>query len=70
MDVNPETVDQVFERHHTQFLIHGHTHRPQSHQLEVNHQHATRYVLGDWSTEGAIIASLDSDDIKLFHFSV
>ena len=33
-------------------LIHGHTHRPASHTLEVNGQSAQRIVLGDWDQQG------------------
>jgi UDP-2,3-diacylglucosamine hydrolase len=33
-------------------LIHGHTHRPATHQLQVNGQPAQRIVLGDWDKQG------------------
>ena len=28
MDVNPQAVVEVMEKHRVQWLIHGHTHRP------------------------------------------
>ncbi|OEY67160.1 UDP-2,3-diacylglucosamine diphosphatase [Marinobacter sp. X15-166B] len=48
MDVTPEEVIRVMEAHDVQHLIHGHTHRPAIHRLEVNGTDATRIVLGDW----------------------
>ncbi len=48
MDVNAGAVIEAFEAHNVQQLIHGHTHRPAVHQLEVAGKPATRYVLGDW----------------------
>jgi UDP-2,3-diacylglucosamine hydrolase len=38
-----------------QKLIHGHTHRPAVHQLQVNGQAAERYVLGDWYTQSSYL---------------
>ncbi len=50
MDVTPEEVVKDMEAHGVQRLIHGHTHRPAEHHLEVNGQPAKRIVLGDWDT--------------------
>lgn len=50
MDVTPEEVVRVLERHGVQLMIHGHTHRPAVHQLRANDQDARRMVLGDWDT--------------------
>ncbi len=33
MDVNPYSSGNVMEKHHVQWLIHGHTHRPDVHVL-------------------------------------
>jgi UDP-2,3-diacylglucosamine hydrolase len=33
-------------------LIHGHTHRPAIHKLQVNDQTAQHIVLGDWDLQG------------------
>jgi UDP-2,3-diacylglucosamine hydrolase len=38
--------------HGVRTLIHGHTHRPATHQLQVNGQAAQRIVLGDWDRQG------------------
>lgn len=48
MDVTPAEVVQVMEDHEVSLLIHGHTHRPAEHRLQVNGQNARRIVLGDW----------------------
>ena len=38
MDVNPQAVVRVMEKHDVQWLIHGHTHRPDVHSLIANGQ--------------------------------
>ncbi|PXX90918.1 UDP-2,3-diacylglucosamine diphosphatase [Marinobacter vulgaris] len=48
MDVTPDEVVREMETHGVRRLIHGHTHRPAVHQLEVGGEPATRIVLGDW----------------------
>lgn len=48
MDVTPEEVVRVMEAHDVSQLIHGHTHRPFEHSLDVHDKPAKRIVLGDW----------------------
>jgi UDP-2,3-diacylglucosamine hydrolase len=55
MDVTPEEVPRVMMQAGVLKLIHGHTHRPAVHQLDVNGQPAERYVLGDWYTQGSYL---------------
>ena len=52
VDVTPEEVVKVMAEHSVRTLIHGHTHRPAMHELEVNGQPARRIVLGDWDRQG------------------
>ncbi|WP_428355979.1 UDP-2,3-diacylglucosamine diphosphatase [Methyloprofundus sp.] len=59
MDVNQDTVKQVMEEYQVSRLIHGHTHRPAIHNLEVNGQEAQRFVLAEWK----------KDDIRLLSWS-
>jgi len=47
MDVNQSTVDHLMANHPSTDLIHGHTHRQNTHTMEGY----TRYVLGDWSNK-------------------
>jgi UDP-2,3-diacylglucosamine hydrolase len=55
MDVNPAEVSRAFERNDVLRMIHGHTHRPATHDLEVNGRSAQRIVLGDWYTQGSVL---------------
>ena len=53
MDVTHEEVISERQQHEVQLLIHGHTHRPDTHYVpEVLGQRA---VLGDWDTQGWFI---------------
>ena len=55
MDVTPDEVPKVMAEAGVLKLIHGHTHRPAVHQLEVNGQPAQRYVLGDWYSQSSYL---------------
>ena len=55
MDVNQLQVEAAFERHGVHRMIHGHTHRPATHDLQVNGQPAQRIVLGDWYTQSSVL---------------
>ena len=48
MDVTPDEVVRELEQAQCQIMIHGHTHRPDIHQLTANGEPAERWVLGDW----------------------
>ena len=52
IDVTPDEVPRIIAEHGVRTLIHGHTHRPAEHALEVNGQSARRIVLGDWDSQG------------------
>ncbi|KYQ82581.1 UDP-2,3-diacylglucosamine hydrolase [Acinetobacter sp. NRRL B-65365] len=56
MDVNAQAVESVIE--HVDYLIHGHTHRPEIHQL----QNKQRIVLGDWREDSAWILELNEQE--------
>jgi UDP-2,3-diacylglucosamine hydrolase len=47
-DVNLQTVINTMQHFGVRRLIHGHTHRPARHVLEIQGQAAQRIVLGDW----------------------
>jgi len=55
MDVNAGAVAQAFRAAGVRTLIHGHTHRPAVHELEVDGGTARRIVLGDWYTRGSVL---------------
>jgi UDP-2,3-diacylglucosamine hydrolase len=36
-------------------MVHGHTHRPAIHELDVDGGAVRRIVLGDWYTQGSVL---------------
>ena len=64
MDVNPDAVLKAFENNAVEIMIHGHTHRPNVHKISNDQNKFTRYVLGDWSKESAIILKWDDNGIE------
>ena len=55
MDVNGDAVREVLRRHDVRRLIHGHTHRPGRHAIEVDGRRCERWVLPDWYGRGGYI---------------
>ncbi|WP_339668342.1 UDP-2,3-diacylglucosamine diphosphatase [Dasania marina] len=55
MDVTPAEVEQIMRQHQSLRLIHGHTHRPQRHPMDIDGQTAERIVLGDWCDKAWIL---------------
>jgi UDP-2,3-diacylglucosamine hydrolase len=64
MDVTPDEVVSALRRAGVTTMIHGHTHRPAIHALEVDGRPARRIVLGDWYTQGSVLEWRD-DGIEL-----
>ena len=54
MDVTDEEVVRVLSRCGATRMIHGHTHRPAVHRLDLEIGPATRIVLGDWYDQGTV----------------
>lgn len=48
MDVNPAAIEAAFRQHGVTRIIHGHTHRPATHELVVDGRACQRHVLADW----------------------
>jgi UDP-2,3-diacylglucosamine hydrolase len=63
-DVSPATVQATLARYGIDTLIHGHTHRPAIHNLDVDGHAARRVVLGDWYTQGSVLR-VDADGMML-----
>ncbi len=56
MDVNADAVQALLQTYHyPESLIHGHTHRPNQHQIQLNGHSITRWVLGDWYEQGSYL---------------
>ena len=54
-DVNDASVALALRNAGTSTLLHGHTHRPAIHALEVDGRPCTRIVLGDWYDQGSML---------------
>jgi UDP-2,3-diacylglucosamine hydrolase len=55
MDVNAGAVAAGLREAGVTTLVHGHTHRPAIHDLELDGTPATRIVLGDWYEQGTML---------------
>jgi UDP-2,3-diacylglucosamine hydrolase len=54
-DVNQGAVVALLRAHDVDILLHGHTHRPAVHRVDVDGRTAQRIVLGDWYTHGSCV---------------
>ncbi|HAS6472350.1 TPA: UDP-2,3-diacylglucosamine diphosphatase [Vibrio parahaemolyticus] len=64
MDVNQSEVEKVMSQNCVNLMIHGHTHRPNTHFFDANGAKNTRIVLGDWYTQGSVL-QVNSDGFEL-----
>jgi len=64
MDVTQDEVVNALRRAGVKTMVHGHTHRPGIHSLQVDGQPARRIVLGDWYTQGSVLEWRD-DGVEL-----
>jgi len=55
MDVNQHAVIAAMRSHGVHRLIHGHTHRPAMHRLDIGGKAAERIVLGDWYEQSSVL---------------
>jgi UDP-2,3-diacylglucosamine hydrolase len=55
MDVNQDAVLAILRQHKVNTLLHGHTHRPAIHKLDLGDRSAIRIVLGDWYEQGSVV---------------
>jgi UDP-2,3-diacylglucosamine hydrolase len=55
MDVNQDAVKKVIKDFSVGVLLHGHTHRPAVHDVDIDGRKAKRIVLGDWYTQGSVV---------------
>ncbi len=54
-DVNADSVAAALRGAGAATLLHGHTHRPAIHALQVDGRPCTRIVLGDWYDQGSLL---------------
>ena len=55
MDVNQDAVVGTLREHGVDILLHGHTHRPAIHDVDLKDRIAKRIVLGDWYDHGSVV---------------
>tara|TARA_R110000868_G_scaffold8205_7_gene42762 strand:+ start:74316 stop:75053 length:738 start_codon:yes stop_codon:yes gene_type:complete len=71
-DVNQTEVEHRMHENTVDLLIHGHTHRPATHELIVDNKPAQRLVLAAWHEQGQYIAvntahNISSHDLAAKH---
>ena len=55
MDVNKDAICTAMQEAGVSLMLHGHTHRPNVHELDIDGQPAQRIVLGDWYEQGSVV---------------
>lgn len=69
MDVTENEVINCMRKHQVHLMIHGHTHRPAIHTLELDGNKAKRIVLGDWYEQGSVlVVTKDSKQLQQLPF--
>lgn len=68
MDVNAAETRQLFIDNDIDLLIHGHTHRPAFHDIQINDKTVQRIVLGDWYDHGSYLRVLDNGQIDMLDY--
>ena len=58
-DVTPSEVVDTMLRYGVRRMIHGHTHRPARHALQIDGEAAERIVLGDWYQQASDLTVTD-----------
>lgn len=54
-DVNQAAIKSALRQANVTLMLHGHTHRPAVHEIEVDGKQARRIVLGDWYEHGSVV---------------
>jgi UDP-2,3-diacylglucosamine hydrolase len=57
MDVNQQTLMEIMAQYHVTRLIHGHTHRPATHEFKLDDKNYQRFVLAEWTDDEASLLS-------------
>lgn len=55
MDVNQGAIELALRESGADILLHGHTHRPNVHDVDLGDREAQRIVLGDWYEQGSYV---------------
>jgi UDP-2,3-diacylglucosamine hydrolase len=65
MDVNADAVAKVMREHGVRRLIHGHTHRPAIHAMELDGGPAERIVLAEWHEDRGQCVSISAAGVAV-----
>lgn len=68
MDVTDNAVTRIFTKYKVSCLVHGHTHRPRIHHIEVDHNQVSRIVLGAWHDHGNMLVWDENGSTQLIDF--
>ena len=55
MDVTESAVLEVLRTNNARHMVHGHTHRPHIHHIDVDGEAGLRVVLGDWYVDDLVV---------------
>ncbi len=69
VDVTPEAVERIMRKHQTELMIHGHTHRPYIHEVNLEAKAAKRIVLGSWHSNGSALIYRNDGSFELETFA-
>jgi UDP-2,3-diacylglucosamine hydrolase len=64
-DATAPAVESMFRRFGVHRMIHGHTHRPARHHVDVDGADCERIVLGDWYEHGSVLRIGGNGEIDL-----
>lgn len=65
INVSQQAVEKVMKKYNVSCLIHGHTHKQNTHEFTLNDQVAKRIVLGDWINLDSVLVA-DKSGFKFF----
>ena len=65
--VNPQAVVNDMQAAGVEWMIHGHTHRPAIHDVQLGAKTGHRVVLGAWHEEGSVV-KVTADNVELISF--
>ena len=60
MDVNQKAVEAMMKKHAIRRLIHGHTHRPGTHDFTLDGHAARRTVLANWNGQASTVLRVNT----------
>ncbi|MDX1496718.1 MAG: UDP-2,3-diacylglucosamine diphosphatase [Salinisphaeraceae bacterium] len=69
IDVNQQAIENCLREYKVSRIIHGHTHRPATHEFELDGQPAIRTVLSDWHEDEGFVLICDEDSASTLKLS-